>query len=129
VSAENRLTAEQLGALSPGDAVTIESGAEFGRRRYTSGTVARLTARHVVVRCGSYVECYGLVEGRRDGGAGHAELVHGEAYHDNTEARQRTRHIDEAYREWARHRTDVERLHRLHEAIGQAVEGHSIPVH
>jgi hypothetical protein len=49
VSAENRLTADQIAALSPGDAVTIESGAEFGRRRYATATVVRLLASHVGV--------------------------------------------------------------------------------
>ena len=75
MSAENRLTAEQLAALGPGDLATIESGAEFGRRRQTTATVARITARHVVVRCGAYIECYGLRDGMRDGGGGRAELV------------------------------------------------------
>ena len=65
MSGENRLTAEQLSALIPGDVVTLESGNEFGGRRHTTGTVARITARHVVVRCGAYIECYGLRDGLR----------------------------------------------------------------
>jgi hypothetical protein len=44
VRAENRLTAEQLAALSPGDAVTIESGQDFGRRRYATGRIVRVDA-------------------------------------------------------------------------------------
>ena len=43
MSAENRLTADQLAAMAPGDAVTVESHAEFSRRRYTPGTIVRVT--------------------------------------------------------------------------------------
>lgn len=119
MSAENRLTSEQLAALVPGDVVTIESGAEVGRRRYTTGTVARVTARHVVVRCGAYVECYGLQDAMRDGGAGRAELVHGGPL---PERGGRSRQIDRLYRDWARNRTDLERLHRLQDAISEVLE-------
>ncbi len=121
MSAENRLTADQLAALVPGDTVTIESGIEFNRRRYTTGTVARITGRHVVVRCGAYVECYRLRDGIRHGSAGHAELVdHGPRADD--EAQRRTRQIDLLYREWSRNRGDLERLQRLHEAITEMLE-------
>jgi hypothetical protein len=65
VSAENRLTAEQFAALRPGKTVTVESGAEFGRRRYVTATVVRVNGSHVVVSCegprgGKFVELYGL---------------------------------------------------------------------
>lgn len=49
VAAENRLTAEQFDALAPGDVVTIESGLEFGRRRYTTGKFGRVVGRHILV--------------------------------------------------------------------------------
>ena len=127
MSAENRLTADQLAALKPGDAVTIESGQEFGRRRHRAGTVARITTRHVVVRCGSFVECYRLQDGVRDGGAGRAELVNdGQRQEDG--AQRRLRQIDALYRDWSRNRTDHERLHRLHEAIAEVLEESSIGV-
>ena len=79
MSAENRLSAEQLAALKPGETVTVESGAEFGRRRYATATVVRVNGSHVVVWCegprgGKFVEHYGLRDGVRRGG-GHAELV------------------------------------------------------
>ncbi len=45
---DNRLTADQLAALSPGDAVTIERGADFNRRRYWTGTVVRVEGPRVV---------------------------------------------------------------------------------
>jgi hypothetical protein len=121
VSAENRLTADQLAALVPGDVVTIESGAEFGRRRYVNGTVARSTDRHVVVRVGSYVECYRLRDGVRDGGAGYAELVD-DAPRAGDEAQRRARQLDQLYRDWTRHRGDLDRLQQLHAAIGKLLE-------
>ncbi len=49
MSAENRLTAEELAALSPGDAVVIESGAEAGRPRHTTRTVVRTDGPHLAV--------------------------------------------------------------------------------
>ena len=68
MAGEHRLTAEQLAALTPGDAVTIESGQEFGRRRHTTGTVGRIDASRVVVasqgpRGGTFVERYSLRDG------------------------------------------------------------------
>src|SRR3954465_1036186 len=79
LAAENRLTVEQLAALKPGETVTVESGAEFGRRRHVTATVVRVNASHVVVSCegprgGKLVEHYRLRDGVRTGG-GHAELV------------------------------------------------------
>ena len=53
VSAENRLTPEQLAALRPGETVIVESGAEFGRRRHATATVVHVNASHVVVCCES----------------------------------------------------------------------------
>jgi hypothetical protein len=47
----NQLTAEQIAALSPGDTVTIQSGAEFGRRRDATATVVSLLGSHIVVKC------------------------------------------------------------------------------
>src|SRR5215213_8951780 len=121
VSAENRLTAEQLADLTPGDDVTIESGLEFNRRRYTTGTVARITGRHVVVSCGRYVESYGLLDGIREGGAGRAEIVdHGPRADD--EAQRRARQIDLLYREWCRDRADFDRLRQLHAAISECLD-------
>jgi hypothetical protein len=79
VSAENRLTAEQVAALSPGDNVTIESGSEFGRRRYATATVVRLLGSRIVVKCegprgGTFVGRYGRRDGVGDSG-GRAELI------------------------------------------------------
>jgi hypothetical protein len=49
VAADNRLTAEQLAALAPGDPVTIEITADFRKPRYSTGTVVRLEGSCLVV--------------------------------------------------------------------------------
>jgi hypothetical protein len=123
LAAENRLTAEQLAALRPGETVTVESGAEFGRRRHATATVVRVNASHVVVCCegprgGKFVELYGLRNGVRAGG-GHAELVNLDVDNPATREhlRRRTQRIDTAYRQWSRHRADVDALRELQDAI------------
>ena len=127
MSADNRLTADQLAALAPGDSITIESGADFGRRRYTIGTVVRVNGSHIVTKCSGprgrpFVERYGLRDGVRVGGLGRAELVDPEtAEPASGEARRRSTHIDLLYRDWARNRTDVDRLRRLYAAIGDCL--------
>ena len=127
MAVENRLTADELAALAPGDNVVIESGIEFARRRHSTGTVARITSRHVVVNCAGYVECFRLRDGIRDGGAGRAELVHSTVHRDE-QAHGRARHVDETYRAWTRNRSDVHRLRRLHDAVDQALEEHTATV-
>lgn len=124
MSAENRLTAEQLAALAPGDPVVIETSGDFRRPRYSTGTVVRMSGPNIVVkspgpRGGTYVEHFGRRDGVRVGGARRAELVNP----DGMTAVPPGRHgqavqIDALYREWKRNRGDVEALHRLHAAIG-----------
>ena len=127
MSADNRLTADQLAALAPGDVVSIESGGELGRRRYTTGTVVRVDPSHIVVSCrggtrgGTFIECYGRRDGIRVGGLTRAELI-SSPEPSQTEARRRTQHIDLLFREWSRNRSDVDRLRRLHAAIGECLE-------
>jgi hypothetical protein len=53
VAAHNRLTADQIAALGPGDTVTIESAADFARPRHARGTVVRVAGPHIVVTCKS----------------------------------------------------------------------------
>ena len=125
---DNRLTADQLSALTPGDTVTIESGAAFSRRKYRSGQVVRLDPSYVVVKAsgprgGIFIERYGRRDGVRVGGVSRAELVQVDSSEPLlTEARRRTQHIDGLFREWSKHRTDVERLRRLHSAISECLE-------
>jgi hypothetical protein len=106
--------------------VTIESGEEFGHRRYTTGTVARINGSWITVASRSaagskHVERFGLRDGVRLGGGTRAELVN--AQPDEPAARdlllRQTRQIDVLYRAWSRHRTDVEALRALREAIDE----------
>ena len=120
----NRLTAEQIAALAPGDPVTIESGADVGRPRHTTGTVTRVGSTHLVVtvpgpRGGTFVERYSLRDGVRDGG-GRAELVH--PGDDTAPARRRTQRIDVAYRQWSRRRDDVDALRELRDAVSEQLD-------
>jgi hypothetical protein len=81
VGMENRLTADQLAALKPGDKVTIESEAGFGRPRRTAGTVAGVTGSDILVNVRSrhgdaaHQERYRRRDGVRVGGVSRAELV------------------------------------------------------
>jgi hypothetical protein len=129
LSAQNRLTAEQLAALSPGDAVTVESGAEFGRRRHVSGRVVRVDGSWVTVSCrgprgGTFVERYSLRDGLRRGGGNRAELVLPELLDPaGDERRRRLNRVDVLFRAWTRDRDDVAALRRLHAAIGECLDG------
>jgi hypothetical protein len=129
VAAENRLTADQLTALAPGDAVTIESAADFGRPRHSTGTVVRIEGPHIVVswrsaRGVSYLHRYGRRDGVRVGGGHRAELVKSEASVSAVSPRRRrqTMLVDAAYRAWVRNRNDVEKLQQLHTAVTAFLE-------
>ena len=127
MAVENRLTAEQLGALVPGDAVTIESAGDFGRPRCTVGTVVRLAGTHIVVSCKSprgvrYVHHCARRDGVRIGGGHRAELVNTPPVDAiPTGQQQKMLHIDALFREWTRHRADVDKLRRLHDAIAECL--------
>jgi hypothetical protein len=128
VGIDNRLTADQLASLTAGDSVTIESGADFGRKRYRSGRVVRIDPFDIMVNApgpkgGSFIERYSRRDGVRVGGVGRAELVTADSSEPAlTEARRRTRDIDVLYREWTRNRTDADSLLRLYAAIGQHLQ-------
>jgi hypothetical protein len=131
VTAENRLTADQLAALAPGDPVTIESAADFGRRRHAAGTVVRVGSPHGIVKVktrhdATYQERYSLRDGIRVGGLPRAELIdpHSTEPADG-QACLRIQRVDTLYREWARNRADVDRLQRLHAAITECLENSS----
>ncbi len=123
---DNRLTGEQLAALEPGDVVTVESEVGLGRPRHAAGTVARVTGSDILVNVKSrhgvaHQERYRRRDGVRVGGVTRAELVNADSPALG-EDRRRLHRIDALYREWARNRADVDRLRRLHAAIGQALE-------
>ena len=49
MAADNRLTAEQLAALAPGDSVTMEFVRDFRRPKHVAGTVVRYVGSQIVV--------------------------------------------------------------------------------
>jgi hypothetical protein len=128
VGLDNRLTAEQIAALAPGDAVVIKSGQEFNRPRYAAGTVIRVGASHVDVCCDGhkgarYVERYRLRDGLREG-TGRPELVQADAGHRAARrvAGRETRHIEALYRHWHRRPGDLEALLELRDAISEHLD-------
>lgn len=129
MSADNRLTPEELADLAPGDTVSIEIARDLRRTRHRVGTVVRVTATYVFVSSkgpggGTYQERFGLRDGLRVGGLGHAELVHRDGQEPALgEVRRRSRSIDLLYHQWARDRRDVDTLRRLHAAIGSFLDG------
>jgi hypothetical protein len=135
VAIENRLSGELLAALAPGDMVCIESAGDFARPRYSTGTVIRIEGSYIVVVSKSargvpYVHRYGRRDGIRTGGGRRGELVNRETVEEAMPARRRqTLHIDTLYRQWARNRSDPERLRQLYVAIGEclALEEVAVP--
>ena len=127
MAVDNRLSTAQLNALGPGDAVTIECAGDSRRPRHISGTVVRAAGAHIVVSIKSakgalYHEQYRRRDGVREGGS----LVRAELVNANgtaSPASRPTKHVDALYREWARHRSDVERLRRLRDAISECLDG------
>ncbi len=128
MAAENRLTADQIAALAPGDTVTIESAADSGRPSHAVGTVVRLAGRHIVVSCKSprgvrYVHHFARRDGVRIGGGHRAELVNTLAVDAvPTGQRQKMLQIDALFREWTRQRADVDKLRRLRDVISECLD-------
>jgi hypothetical protein len=126
VAVDNRLTAEQLAALVPGAPVTVEFARDF-RPKYMPGTVLRLVGSRIVVCCrtdrgGKYVHEFDRRSGVRVGSGQQAELVAAHVLEPTSpEQRRQAARVDAAYRDWARHRDDVERLHNLREAIDECL--------
>jgi hypothetical protein len=120
-----RLTADQLAGLSPGDVVTIESGAEFGHPRHTTASVIRVDGPEVVVRVNGprgavYTERYSRRDGYRVGRGNRGTLVTTEPDDPaDAEQRRQLRQIDSLFRAWTRNRSDVDRLQELHDAIAE----------
>jgi hypothetical protein len=127
---ENRLGADELARLAPGDTVVVEVSGDFRRPRHTTGTIVRLEGSSIVVcersaRGVPYVHRYSRRDGQRIGGGRRAELVRPDsaaALAESDEPTRRALRIDAAYRDWSRHRGDLARLQRLHAAITQCLE-------
>jgi hypothetical protein len=126
VAADNRLAAEQLAALAPGDRVTIEFARDFRRPKHVAGHVVRFVGSQIVVSCRSdrgvsYVHQFDR-RGVRVGGGGHAELVTADAPGPTSfDQRRQAARVDAAYRDWTRNRDDVDRLRQLREAIDECL--------
>lgn len=126
MAVDNRLTAEQLAVLGPGDPVTIELVRDYGRPKHVGGEVFRTVGPHLLVSCRSdrgvrYVHAFAR-DGVRIGGGGRAELVAAVAPQpSSTEQRRQTARVDAAYREWARNRDDVDRLRLVRDAINECL--------
>lgn len=124
MSAENRLTGEQLAALSPGDSVCIETASGTTRPRFSSGNVVHVWSFEVFVSVkgpggGKFVERFSRRNGlRTSGGKGGAELVNVEPA-ATVERRREAQQLDALWLAWRRDRGDVDKLRQLHEAIGE----------
>ena len=80
----------------------------------------------IVVSCRSargvpYVHQFDRRTGVRIGGGAIAQVVAIEAADDTEQHRQLAR-VEVAYREWARHRADVDKLRRLRDAISECLD-------
>jgi hypothetical protein len=124
VSVRNRLTAEKLRALAPGDAVIVESGLDFGRPRTITATVVRVDAVNVTVslprpRGSRVVERYRLRDGLQAGGGTFAQLVSAPSAGPTVgeQARHAAR-IQQFFWAWDRNRGDIDALQQLHAAVG-----------
>ncbi len=131
MGAQDRLSTDQLAALAPGDAVTIEFVRDFRRPKHVVGTVVRVVGSRIVVSCCSdrgvrYVHEFGR-DGVRLGGGSRAELVAADAGSVTPERRRQERRVDCAYRAWARNRSDVGKLRDLQAAINGCFEGTVAP--
>src|SRR5215207_6566187 len=84
MAADNRLTAEQLTALAPGDPVTIEFARDFRHPKHVAGAVVRFVGSQIVVSCtmrdggSKYLHCFDR-RGVRIRSGQYAELVNAEA--------------------------------------------------
>ena len=87
----------------------------------------------MVVSCRSargvpYVHQFDRRTDVRIGGGALAELVTGAAA-DDTERHRQLARVEAAYREWERHRTDVDKLRRLRDAISECLDESLVEQH
>ena len=124
MDAGTKLTPDQLATLAPGDDVTIEVGAEFGRTRHRTGTVTRVTDTSVLVTVQSargvaYVQEFSLRTALRTGRGNDGALVTAPGPDAGTDDRRGERQrVNALWRAWSRDPDDVAALRELHAAIG-----------
>jgi hypothetical protein len=128
VSAENRLSPDRLAALTVGDEVAIEAFRSYLEPERRTGTVVRVTATEIFVRCTTrdgvtYQERYGRRDGVRLGGAP-AELVTPETGNAVSRTERSVSRIDALFRRWKRDPGDLEALRRLRDAINGHLQDH-----
>jgi hypothetical protein len=129
LSAEYRLSPDRLAALTVGDEVTIEESPPYREPERRTGTIVRLTATEIFVRCTTrdgvtYQERYGRRDGVRLGG-GRAELVRPELENAVPREERSVRRIDALFRRWRRDRDDLVALRRLRDAISDYLQDHA----
>jgi hypothetical protein len=129
LSAENRLSPDRLAALTVGDEVTIEESPPYREPERRTGTVVRLTATEIFVRCTTrdgvtYQERYGRRDGVRLGG-GRAALVEPELENAVPREERSVRRIDALFRRWRRDPDDLVALRRLRDAISDYLQDHA----
>lgn len=130
---ENRLPADQMASLSPGDLVLIENWPRGWRDPdYATASVARTTATQIVVirsrRGQDYEERYRKKDGGLVGNEmGRAELVdptHPRTVRALAQANRgkRAAEIDSLAHQWSRSRDDLDLLRQLQVAIGEYLD-------
>lgn len=134
MSYNNRLPADQIASLEPGDTVIIESSiGTFARSQVRTGKVAKLTAKQVVVH---YPGVRGTTEVRfrkQDAGQvgdGYGYLL--DPTHPTTVDRlardrreSRRQQIDALAGRWSRERDNLNLLRQLHTAVGEYLDAES----
>jgi hypothetical protein len=128
LSAENRLPPVRLAALTVGDEVTMEVSASYREPERRTGTVVRVTATEIFVRCTTrdgvaYQERYSRREGVRLGGE-RAELVNPERDNAVLRKERSVSRIDALFRRWRRDPDDLEALRRLRDALNDYLQDH-----
>jgi hypothetical protein len=108
--------------------VTIEASASYREPERRTGTVVRVTATEIFVRCTTrdgvtYQERYNRRDGVRLGGE-RAELVRPERDNAVSPNERRVSRIDALFRRWRRDPEDLEAQRRRRDAINDYLRDH-----
>lgn len=130
---DNRLRDDKLSILAPGDSVIFEVNRGWARADFTTGTVAKLTPKQIVVHYGGPRGTVEVRFRRADGrviGNGYGFLLDPE--HEYTvsalkRGRQsrRQQQIDSLAGRWSRERDNLDVLRDLQVAIGEYLDAES----